>query len=150
MFSVTEVTNSVSGSYRIKLRAAVMNSEPDTAQQELQPVVYTNVIGPRDWLLFQGPDILTLKLKQASTIWLLLPQTLLDFRSYFRILQPTHSRRNVQYVYHSLHTDRMGQISLHNQVKSKTKPNTRGTWFVDLWYVVWHTIHVTWRRRGWW
>ena len=102
VFSVKEVTNSVSGFYRIKLRAAVMNSEADTAQQELQPVVYTNVIGPRDWLLFQGPDILTMKLKQASTIWLLLPQTLLDFRRYFRILQPTYSQRNVQYVYHSL------------------------------------------------
>lgn len=29
------------------------------AQQENQPAVYTNVVGPRDWLLFQGPDILT-------------------------------------------------------------------------------------------
>jgi len=72
VFSVKEVTNSDLGFCRIKLRAAVMNSEADTAQQELQTVVYTNVIGPCDWLLFQGPDILTLKLKQVSTVWLLL------------------------------------------------------------------------------
>lgn len=65
MFPVTEITNSVSEFYRIKLRAAVMNSEADTAQQELQPLVYTNVIGPRDWLLFQGPNILTLNLKAS-------------------------------------------------------------------------------------
>jgi hypothetical protein len=106
--------NSVSGFYKIKLPAAVINSKSDGAQQASQPLVYRNVIGLRDCSLFQGPGVRTAKVKCPSTIWPLIPQTLLDVsRCSPRFVSPLTVKATLS-MYHSLHTDRMGQISLHN------------------------------------
>jgi len=92
----TELLYSISRSYRIKLSSVKINSENDSAQQPLQPDVYWIIIRLRDFIILQGPKVLTAK-RKALQINMAADITNTSRRVHVltRILQPIHRQRNV-------------------------------------------------------